>query len=279
MNHRDFGGGPSDAQITAIVEQARSLANEWADWELCFDCLDVTSLGIADCERSVAEWVRGIADMSRRPAAVCVWPNFVDTVGLILGDSPIRIASVAGGFPAGQTYLEVKMLEAAMAVENGADEVDVVMNIGAFLGGEEGAAASEIEILRQEVGEDVTLKVIIESGLLPTPDDVRRASLLAACSGADFVKTSTGRATPAATPEAAVEICTALRDYAAATGRKVGFKVAGGVRTREDAALYATIVKLVLGDRWLTPSLFRIGASGLADELDKAVKTREGKSV
>jgi deoxyribose-phosphate aldolase len=251
-----------------LLNRARALAHEWTDTELCHRCLDATSLGVADSEKSVGEWARGISELALPPAAVCVWPNFVDTVGLTLGDSPIRIASVVGGFPAGQTYLEVKMLEAAMAVENGADEVDMVMNIGAFLSGEDAAVAGEIELLRREVGEDVTLKVIIESGLLPSQDDVRRASLLVASAGADFVKTSTGRATPAATPESAVTICESLRDYAAQTGRRVGFKAAGGIRTMEDAALYAAIVRLVLGDEWLTPALFRIGLSRVLAESD-----------
>jgi deoxyribose-phosphate aldolase len=251
-----------------LLNEARALAREWTDKELLLRCLDATSLGVTDNEKSVGEWMRAVADMAVKPAAVCVWPNFVDTVGLTLGDSPVRIASVVGGFPAAQTYLEVKMLEAAMAVENGADEVDMVMNVGAFVGGEDAVVASEIELMRQEIGEDVTLKVIIESGLLPSQDDVRRASLLVAAAGADFVKTSTGRATPAATPEAAVTICEALRDYAAQTGRKVGFKAAGGIRTMEDAALYAAIVKLILGDEWLTPALLRIGTSRLLAESD-----------
>ncbi len=260
MKLYDFGNGPTDAEIGKARESARG----WTDGDLLRHCLDATSLGAADCEQAVGEWIRNVAEMSVPPAAVCVWPNFVDTAGLILGDSPIRIASVVGGFPSGQTYLEVKMLEAAMAVENGADEVDMVMNIGAFLCGDEDMVAGEIELLRQEIGEDVTLKVIIESGLLPSYDDVRRASLLAASAGADFVKTSTGKATPAATPEAAVAICTALRDYSSRTGRKVGFTAAGGIRATEDAALYAAIVSLVLGDEWLAPALFRIGSSSLA---------------
>lgn len=261
MKLYDFGNRPTEAEIISASAKAREAAREWTDHGLIKKCVDATLLGITDNEQSVGEWVNGIAEKGTPPAAVCVWPNFVDTAGLILGDSPIRIASVVGGFPAGQTYLEVKMLEAAMAVENGADEVDMVMNVGAFWGGGEDVAASEIEILRQEIGEDVTLKVIIESGLMPSYDDVRRAALLAASAGADFVKTSTGKATPAATPEAAVAICMALRDYAAKTGRKVGFKAAGGIRTMEDAALYAAIVKSILGNEWLTPALFRIGSS------------------
>ncbi len=305
MEYIEFGDGPNDEQIASIVGEVRAVARQWTDWRLCFRCLDITSLNVTDSESRVREWAQQIVRMVDRctsgaasdgvspsaeavkasgfalcakhaapvlhPAAVCVWPNFVDTVGVVLGESPIRISSVAGGFPSGQTYLEVKMLEMAMAVENGADEVDMVMNIGAFIDGEDDVAVGEIGVLRREIGDDVTLKVIIESGVLSSLDAIRRATLLAASAGADFVKTSTGKANAGATPEAAVAICTALRDYAMHTGRKVGFKVAGGVRTREDSALYASIVGRVLGEEWLNPSLFRIGASTLADDLMAAM--------
>lgn len=257
--------------------------------ETILSCLDITSLGAADNEESVARWAADVLEKfesaGAQPAALCVYPNFVDTVGLVIGDSPVRIASVAGGFPAGQTYLEVKMLEAAMAVENGADEIDMVLNLGAFLSGHDEVAASEIATLRTEIGTDVTLKVIIESGLLqelgaknaepvqtgaamnPVDADplalVRRAAQLAIDAGADFVKTSTGKTGTGATPEAVRAICEVLAAHAAATGRQVGIKVAGGVRTLADATVYAAIVAEVLGNNWLKPSLFRIGTSTL----------------
>jgi deoxyribose-phosphate aldolase len=315
---KEFGGGPSDEQIAAQVETARETALRLAGAELyalCFSCLDITTLGAGDSERTVGELARKVVGLGgafpglgagaasggtpgaaacadagasahatarfavpakhAAPASVCVYPRFVDTVGVALGDSDVRITSVAGGFPAAQTYLEVKMLEVAMAVENGADEVDVVMNVGEVLEGNWDVAGGEIETLRQEVGDDVTLKVIIESGMLPTAEHVRRASLVAALAGADFVKTSTGKAAAGATPEAAVAICTALRDFHRHTGRRVGFKVAGGVRTRDDAALYAAIVYTVLGVRWFTPSLLRFGASSLADDLLGALTGQE----
>lgn len=250
-------------------------------------CLDITSLSAADNEESVAKWAKDVIDRCETagalPAALCVYPNFVDTVGLAIGDSPVRIASVAGGFPAGQTYLEVKMLETAMAVENGADEIDMVLNLGAFLSGRSDVAASEIATLRTEIGSDVTLKVIIESGFLQEASTlnmrtvgqsesagdsdplalVRRAAQLAIDAGADFVKTSTGKTGTGATPEAVRAICEVLAAHAAATGRQVGIKVAGGVRTLADATVYAAIVAEVLGNNWLQPSLFRIGTSSL----------------
>ena len=179
----------------------------------------------------------------------------------------MRITSVAGGFPAAQTFLEVKMLEVSMAVENGADEVDIVLNVGKMLKGHYDEAANEVEMIRGEMGEEITLKVIIESGALKSPDLIRKASLLSMFAGTDFVKTSTGKIDVAATPEAAVVMCRAIRDYYEKTGRKVGFKAAGGVRTPEDAVLYYTIVEEILGKEWLTTDLFRIGASSAANNL------------
>lgn len=188
----------------------------------------------------------------------------------------MRITSVAGGFPAAQTFLEVKSLEVAMAVENGADEVDIVLNVGKMLKGHYDEAANEVEVLRKEAGSDVVLKVIIESGALKTPELIRKASLLSMEAGADFVKTSTGKIDVAATPEAAVVMCHAIKDYYEKTGRKVGFKAAGGVRTPQEAVLYYTIVKEILGDEWITTDLFRIGASSAANNILSAI---EGKQI
>jgi deoxyribose-phosphate aldolase len=194
-----------------------------------------------------------------------------------LGSSNIAITSVAGGFPASQTFIEVKMLEVAMAAESGADEVDVVINVGEMLTGDYDRMANTLEVLRGEIDDEVVLKVIIESGALRTPELIYKASLLAMMAGADFVKTSTGKTDVSATPEAAVVMCQAIRDYYEATGRKVGFKVAGGVRTAEQAALYYTIVEEILGAEWLNPSLFRIGASSLANNLISAIEGHEIK--
>lgn len=273
---KDYGTAPDTGEVAAMLVKAKSLAqNNMSDEVLkqCYSCIDLTTLEPTDSRESVAELTRKVvAQREAFPempdvASVCVYPLFVETVGVGLGDSEIRIASVAGGFPSAQTFLEVKMLEAAMAVENGADEVDMVMNVGQTLAGEFDAAGSEIEIIRGEVGEDATLKVIIESGLLRNAGVIRQAALTAMAAGADFVKTSTGKSAVAATPEAAVVICDAIRDYYDMTGRQVGFKAAGGIRTPQDAVLYCSIVESVLGKDWLVPSLFRIGTSSAANNL------------
>ncbi|MBQ2019903.1 MAG: deoxyribose-phosphate aldolase, partial [Rikenellaceae bacterium] len=251
-------------------------------YKFCYSTIDLTTLACTDSVESVTRFARRAAefylDYPHIPnvASICVYPPFVETVGLAVDGTPMRITSVSGGFPASQTFLEVKVLETAMAIENGADEIDIVINVGELLEGRLDEMASEIEVLREEAS-DVVLKVIIESGALKTPELIRKASLLSMMAGTDFVKTSTGKIDVAATPEAAVVMCEAIRDYYEKTGRKVGFKAAGGVRTAEDAALYYTIVEQTLGKEWLTPELFRIGASSVANNLISAIEGKEVK--
>ena len=280
-NHlKEYAAAPSETQVAEEVAHLKSTAkgNENIDvYKFCYSTIDLTTLSCNDSEESVTKFAkRAVEFYNAYPdipnvASICVYPSFVETVGLAVDGSPMRITSVAGGFPASQTFLEVKMLEVAMAVENGADEVDIVMNVGKMLTGEYDEAANEVEVLRQEAGEETILKVIIESGALKTPDLIRKASLLSMFAGADFVKTSTGKIDVAATPEAAVVMCHAIKDYYEKTGRKVGFKAAGGVRTAEDAALYYTIVKEILGEEWITTDLFRIGASSAANNIISSI--------
>ena len=280
-NHlKEYTAAPSETQVAEEVAHLKSAAkgNENIDvYKFCYSTIDLTTLSCNDSEESVTKFAkRAVEFYNAYPdipnvASICVYPSFVETVGLAVDGSPMRITSVAGGFPASQTFLEVKMLEVAMAVENGADEVDIVMNVGKMLTGEYDEAANEVEVLRQEAGEETILKVIIESGALKTPDLIRKASLLSMFAGADFVKTSTGKIDVAATPEAAVVMCHAIKDYYEKTGRKVGFKAAGGVRTAEDAALYYTIVKEILGEEWITTDLFRIGASSAANNIISSI--------
>ena len=252
-------------------------------FKFCYSTIDLTTLSCNDSVASVTEFARKAAAFyGKYPhipnvASICIYPSFVETVGLAVDGTSMRITSVASGFPASQTFLEVKALEVAMAVENGADEIDIVLNVGRMLAGEYDEAANEVEVLRKECADDVVLKVIIESGALKTPELIRRASLLSMLAGADFVKTSTGKIDVAATPEAAVVMCHAIRDYHERTGRRVGFKAAGGVRSAEDAALYYTIVERILGREWLTADLFRIGASSAANNLLSAIEGREVK--
>lgn len=285
-NHlKEYAPAWSEQQVAEEVARLRAAAPRNHNpevYKFCYSAIDLTTLSCNDSISSVTEFARkAVAFYDKYPhipnvASICIYPSFVETVGVAVDGTPMRITSVGGGFPAAQTFLEVKALEVAMAIENGADEVDIVLNVGRMLTGEYDEAANEVEVIRAEMDEDIVLKVIIESGALKTPELIRRASLLSMFAGADFVKTSTGKIDVAATPEAAVVMCRAIRDYYEKTGRRVGFKAAGGVRTPEDAALYYTIVEETLGRKWLTTDLFRIGASSAANNILSAI---EGKPV
>lgn len=286
-NHlNEYAPAQSEAQVAEEVARMKEAArsNENVEvYRFCYSAIDLTTLSCNDSVASVTEFARKAAEFYQKypavpnVASICIYPSFVETVGLAVDGTPMRITSVAGGFPAAQTFLEVKALEVAMAIENGADEVDIVLNVGRMLTGEYDEAANEVEVIRSEMDRDVVLKVIIESGALKTPELIRKASLLSMFAGADFIKTSTGKIDVAATPEAAVVMCHAIRDYHERTGRRVGFKAAGGVRSAEDAALYYTIVERILGREWLTADLFRIGASSAANNLLSAIEGREVK--
>lgn len=280
---KKFGAGVSAEEVERILTeiQPQVAKNQTeAIYKRCFGCLDLTSLGCTDSRDQIERFVTKAVELPNHfptlpsVASVCLYPLFVETAGIAIGDSSMAITSVAGGFPASQTYLEVKVLEAAMAVENGADEIDVVINIGEFLSGEYDLMGNEIEAIREEVGEEITLKVILESGILKQPDLIHRAAIIAMLGGADFIKTSTGKTDMGATPQAAVVMCCAIREFAAQTGRKVGFKAAGGISTAADAVLYYTLVEHLLGSQWLTPDLFRIGASSLANDLLSVLEKR-----
>lgn len=275
----------TDAQVAKEVAKIKMAANRNGNvdvYKFCYSAIDLTTLSCTDSVESVQAFVRKAVDFYEKyphipnVASICVYPSFVETVGLEIDGTPMRITSVAGGFPASQSFIEVKALEVAMAIENGADEIDIVLNPGMMLQGHDAEAASEVELLREEAKE-VVLKVIIESGALKTPELIRRASLISMFAGADFIKTSTGKIDVAATPEAAFVMCHAIKDYYNLTGRKVGFKAAGGVKTPEDAALYYTIVEEVLGKEWLTTDLFRIGASSAANNLISAIEDKDTK--
>ena len=201
-----------DQEVTRIREAAKRNHNTDV-YKMCYSAIDLTTLSCNDSVTSVTEFARKAAEFYQKyphipnVASICIYPAFVETVGLAVDGTPMRITSVGGGFPAAQTFLEVKALEVAMAVENGADEIDIVLNVGRMLTGEYDEAANEVEVIRSEMDGDIVLKVIIESGALKTPDLIRKASLLSMFAGADFVKTSTGKIDVAATPEAAVVMC------------------------------------------------------------------------
>lgn len=225
---------------------------------------DLTSLNPEDSVHTVAAWAtQAVADPINLPAALCVWPSMVETTALAIGQAPVAVAAVCGGFPSGQTYMEVKLLEAALAVENGADELDTVIDLGAVVQGNFEQAAAEIAALKEEIGEEALLKVILEVGVLQSDKLIYQAAMTAMEAGADFIKTSTGKVATGATPEAARTMCRAIADYAQKTGRCVGFKAAGGIKTTEQAQRYYQIVEQELGGEWLTPSLFRLGRSSI----------------
>ena len=188
----------------------------------------------------------------------------------------VNIACVSGGFPSSQTFIEVKVAETALAIDDGADEIDMVLSVGKFLSGDFETVCDEIQELKEVVErENKHLKVILETGALATAENIKKASILAMYSGADFIKTSTGKEKVSATPEAAYVMCQAIKEYYNETGNKVGFKPAGGLSTPEDAIAYYTIVKEILGKEWLTNKLFRLGTSRLANLLLSEVKGKE----
>jgi deoxyribose-phosphate aldolase len=207
------------------------------------------------------------ADLAVPPvAAVCVYPDLVQVAKEAVAGSRVAVASVATAFPSGRASLAVKLADVEDAVGAGADEVDMVIDRGAFLAGRYGQVYAEIRAVREACG-PAHLKVILETGELATLDNIARASWLAMMAGADFIKTSTGKVTPAATPPTALVMLAAARDFEQTSGRRVGVKVAGGIRTAKDAIRYLVLVNEIAGPAWLTPKLFRIGASTLLNDL------------
>lgn len=235
-------------------------------------CIDITTLKCTDTEESVMKFTEKVNEfVDKYPdlenvSAICVYPNMAEIVHNTLEADNVKIACVSGGFPSSQTFMEVKVAETAMAIHTGAEEIDIVMPVGKFLCGDYEGMCDEIGELKDVCGEK-TLKVILETGVLRTASNIKKASILAMYSGADFIKTSTGKEAISATPEAALVMCEAIKEYYKETGRKVGFKAAGGIDSVKKALAYYTIVKEVLGEEWLNNGLFRIGASRLANQL------------
>jgi deoxyribose-phosphate aldolase len=247
-----------------------------------FNCIDLTTLKCTDSDESVMKFTKKVNEFEdkypdlKNVAAICVYPNFTEVVNDTLEADHVNIACVSGGFPSSQTFMEVKVAETAMALHTGADEIDIVIPVGKFLCGDYEGMCDEIEELKATCGEH-QLKVILETGALETANNIKKASILSMYSGADFIKTSTGKEKVSATPEAAYVMCTAIKEYYQNTGRKVGFKPAGGINTVKDALVYYTIVKEVLGQEWLTNELFRLGTSRLANLLLSDILGEETK--
>ena len=243
--------------------------------------IDLTTLSTEDNETSVTAFTRRVNDFEDQypqyphVAAICVYSNFAEVVKTNLDVEGVDVCVVAGCFPSSQTFQAVKVADVAMAVEAGADEVDIVLNVGNFLDKNYEDVCDEIIELKH-AARHARLKVILETGCLKSAELIRNASLLAMYSEADFIKTSTGKIYSGASPEAAYVMCQCIKEYYQTSGRKVGFKAAGGVRTTEDALGYYAIVKSVLGDEWLNNDLFRLGASSLANNV---LSSLEGEMV
>ena len=270
-------GGAVDAvgaeeRAAALSKRSLKKASKLFGLELEIRCCDLTTLEGSDSPGKI----RQLAAKAMRPApgdpsippvaALCIYPRLVPLAVEFLKGSGVKVASVATAFPSGQAPLDMRLEEIERAVADGADEIDIVISRGAFLAGDDRAVFEEVAASKRAAGE-AHVKAILETGELGTYDRVRRASLIAMAAGADTIKTSTGKIAPASTLPVALVMAQAVADFADATGRAVGLKVAGGIRSAKDALRYLVIVNETLGTEWLTPDLFRIGASSLLNDL------------
>lgn len=271
---REYAPAISDSEVAAnvkkLIDEKVEENNTQDVKKFLFNCIDLTTLKCTDSEESVLKFTEKVNEFEEKfpdlknVAAICVYPNFAKIVSQSLEVENVGIACVSGGFPSSQTFQEIKVAETAMAIHDGATEIDIVLSVGKFLSQDYEGVCDEIQELKSVCGEK-HLKVILETGALKTADNIKKASILSMYSGADFIKTSTGKESPAATPEAAYVMCSTIKEYFQKTGRKVGFKPAGGINTVHDALVYYTIVKELLGEEWLTNELFRLGTSRLAN--------------
>ncbi len=250
-------------------------------YKRCFNSIDLTSLKETDTEEEIRSMVEKVNNFEENfpdipnVGAICVFPAMVSTVKATLTE-PIGIAAVSAGFPASQTFIEVKVAETGMCVMEGATEIDVVISVGKFLAGKYDEVFEELTEIKSAC-RDAHLKVILETGALKTAANIKKASILAMAAGADFIKTSTGKIPVAATPESTFIMCSAIKEWNEKTGAKVGYKPAGGIATAEDAVKHYTLVKEILGDEWLNNKMFRFGASSLANKLLSSIRQEEVK--
>ena len=248
-----------------------------------FGSIELTTLKTTDSDTSVLAFTERVNDFDNEypdlphVATICVYPCFAKTVAESLEVDGVEIACVSGSFPSSQARIEVKVAETSLAVADGATEIDIVMPVGKFLSADYEGVCDDIAELKAACGESVAMKVILETGAIKTASNIKKASILAMYAGADYIKTSTGKLEPAATPEAAYVMCQAIKEYYDETGIQIGFKPAGGINTVMDAITYYTIVKEVLGEKWLTNKWFRLGTSRLANMLLSELKGEQIK--
>ena len=282
FNQYDFNltDGKLSLELEKIVANGYLKNKEKSVYSKLLSFVDATSLNTDDTIDKIVRFTEKINEFDDHfevlphPAAICVYPNFVPVVKDTLSEN-VEIAAVAAGFPHSQTFIEVKIAEVAMAVMEGATEIDVVINVGSFLSGNFEEVYNELSEIKASC-RGAKLKVILESGLLQEPEIIKKAAILSMAAGADFIKTSTGKTYQGATLEAAYVICNTIKEFYTKNGTKVGFKVSGGVSEVDDAVKYYTIVEKILGKEWLSPTLFRIGASRLVNNLLTEI---EGKKV
>ena len=285
-----YGYAPEKEAIARHLELIASGLEQVVNNEVlkeCFAIMDLTTLSPRDTPASVKKLVEKVNSFAvdypsyPLPASVCVYPNFASVVRKTRKNPALHVTTVAGCFPSSQSFLEVKLREIELAVREGADEIDIVLALNSFLEGDYDTAGKEILASREcidqvaaELGRPVVLKVILETGLLVTPERIADASFLAMENGADFIKTSTGKVEVNATPMAAYVMCQCIKKFYEQTGRKVGFKAAGGISSAMDAVSYYSIVSTILGKDWLNKGLFRFGVSRLANQLLSAVEQK-----
>ena len=248
-----------------------------------FGSIELTTLKTTDSDESVLAFTERVNQFDAQypdlphVATICVYPCFAKVVSETLEVEGVEVACVSGSFPSSQALIEVKVAETALAVKDGATEIDIVMPVGKFLSGDYESVCDDIAELKQTCGDDVAMKVILETGCLGTAANIKKASILSMYAGADYIKTSTGKEKISATPEAAYVMCQAIKEYYDETGIQIGFKPAGGINRVPDALTYYTIVKEVLGEKWLTNKWFRMGTSRLANLLLSEIVGEETK--
>ena len=291
MNYLEkYGYTPDEEKIAAGIKAIADNLDQLCSPEVlkqCFSIMDLTTLSTSDTVESVSKLVDKVNKLAEAypdypaPASICVYPNFAQTVRSRKNNPAVHVTTVSSCFPTAQSFLEVKVLECEMAVKGGADEIDIVLALNSFLAGDYDRAYEEIVTMKNAIDKaaaaekrEVVLKVILETGLLVTPAKIAQASFLAMEAGADFIKTSTGKVSVNATPVAAYVMCEAIRRYYEVSGRKVGFKAAGGISTASDAICYYYIVSNILGRDWLCRERFRFGVSRLGNSLMSAIEQK-----
>ncbi len=270
------------AKVAEIIKKKVPENDTLAVKKFLMGSVELTTLKTTDSEESVLAFTEKVNKFEDaypelpHIATICVYPCFAKIVSQSLEVEGVEVACVSGSFPSSQALIEIKTVETALALKDGATEIDIVMSVGKYLSGDYETLCDEISELKAICG-DKKMKVILETGLLPSASDIKKASLLAMYAGADYIKTSTGKEKPAATPEAAYVMCQAIKEYYDKTGIQIGFKPAGGLNTVHDALIYYTIVKEVLGEKWLTNQWLRLGTSRLANLLLSEVVGEEVK--